>query len=123
MAIQYTDPIRVNMPVTLGIYTFTETNTGLVINLATDFVATAVYCQIKRIDDAWDSVTDTLTGAIVSAAGGTVKVASHTFTQIGNWDYQFYCVNAGGDKLWGEPVVFDVVKNTENLLRKEQINP
>ncbi len=123
MTVQYQYPVRVNMPVTLGIYTFTDANTGLVIDLSSDFAATAVYCEVKRIDDTWNVMTDTLTGSIVSAVGGTVKVESYEFLIIGQWNYQFYCVNSGGDKLWGEPVVFAVVKNTENLLRKEQINP
>ena len=111
------------MPVTLGVYTFTESNTGAVIPLDTTFVATSVSCEVKRVGDEWDGASDIVAGSIVSATAGTVKVASHTFTQIGYWSYQFYCTNAGGDKLWGEPVVFYVVKNVENLAQKEQITP
>lgn len=124
MSVQYSDPIRVNMPVVIGIYTFMDYNTDEVINLLTDFVAVSVYCQIKKIGDTWDAgVTQVVAGTIVSAAGGTVKVASYEFTSIGRYDYQFYCLNSAGDYLWGEPVLFDVVKNTENLLKYEQINP
>jgi len=123
MAVQYEYPVRVNQPVKLGVYTFTETNSGEPINLTSDFVATAVYCEIKRIGDVYDSGTDVLNGALVTPAAGTVQVAAYTFTQIGQWSYQFYCTNSGGSKLWGEPVVFQVVKNTENLQQHEQINP
>lgn len=123
MAVQFIYPVRVNQPVKLGVYTFTESNTGEPIDLTAQFVAVSVNCEIKRIGDVYDAGTDVLTGAFVTAAAGTVQVASYTFTQIGQWSYQFYCTDSGGNKLWGEPVVFQVVKNTENLQQYEQINP
>lgn len=118
MTVKYTKPVRVNMPVIVGVYTFTDANDSTVINLSTEFVATAVYCEIKRKGDAYSGAT-VLTGAIVSAAAGTVHVTSHTFTTAGIWTYQFYCTNAGGDKLWGEPVQFNVYGNVPQLTTNE----
>ena len=114
MTVQYDEAIRINMPVTLGIYTFTDANDDTAIDLTTDFVATAVYCEIKRKGDAYSAATQ-LAGAFVSAAAGTVKVTSHTHTVAGVWTYQFYCVNASAAKLWGEPVQYVVYGNVPNM--------
>lgn len=110
-------PVRINMPVKIGVYTFQD-ETGTAINLTSTFIATAYYCEIKRKGSAY-SAGDLLTGAAVSAAAGTVQVASHTFTTAGLWTYQFYAVNAAGSKLWGEPVQFEVVGNVPNLATNE----
>lgn len=112
-----TPPVRINMPVKIGVYTFKD-ETGTAINLTTTFVASAYYCEIKRLNMAYDATT-VLTGAAVSASAGTVQVASHTFTVAGTWQYQFYAQNSGGSKLWGEPVQFEVVGNVPNLATNE----
>lgn len=57
MTVEFDGTIRINMPVRIGIYAFVDMNTGAVIDLTTDFVATAVYCEIKRKGTAYDAST------------------------------------------------------------------
>lgn len=108
------EPIRADQAVTIGPYTFKDRDTKEVINLATTFIVTAVYCDIKRKGDAYSAGTR-LTGAVLVAGDGTVRVVSHAFDTPGTWTYQFICENAGGAELIGEPVEFTVAKNTRDL--------
>jgi hypothetical protein len=118
MTVKFDYPVRVNMPVTIGPYAFRDAVTNLPINLLTDFSVNEVKCELKLGGTSY-SVADVLTGSIVVAADGTVKVSSHTFTAIGTWMYQFYCTDLSGNKLWGEPVQFEVVKNVEDASTNE----
>ena len=109
--ITLTRPVRINMPVKIGVYTFTDQD-GTVINLTTDFVAVSVSCELKLYGAAYSTVSGSL---VSSGTTGQVQVASNTFTVEGSWTYQFYCVNGAGAKLWGEPVRFDAAENVEDL--------
>ena len=112
MTIEFNDPVRINMPVELGPYTFLKSKTqgGGIINLTTAFIPVSVWCELKRQGAAMVTVS----GSIVDGPGGIVHVASYTFTGVGIWQYQFYCLNASGAKLWGEPVQFYAAKNEED---------
>lgn len=114
MTVQIADPpVRINMPVEIGPYTFTDRD-GVVINLTTDFVAASVSCEIKRKGDAYSALT-VLSGSFIVAANGTVHVTSYTHTASGIWTYQFYCVNGSAQKLWGEPVQYEVAGNVPQM--------
>jgi hypothetical protein len=46
---------------------------------------------------------------------GKVKVERYKFMWVGVWDIQFFVVNPTGDRVYGEPMQFTVVKNVDDL--------
>ncbi len=90
--------------------TFDKPVRGTTIPLDSPVNYTSVSVELKLQGEVYS----TETAAFVSKAAGTVKLAAYTFTTVGQWMAQFYCVDGSGNKLWGEPVIFTVVKNTED---------
>lgn len=46
---------------------------------------------------------------------GKVFIPRYKFMWAGLWDIQFYAVNETGDRVYGEPIQFTVVKNVSDL--------
>ena len=117
MTVKYQNPVRINMPVEIGPYTFTDEN-GAIIDLTVNFIAVSISCELKLRGQLYA----TIVGGIVNGPAGIVNVPSYIFTfpvttpvtTSGIWTYQFYALNAGGQKLWGEPVQFFAVGNVED---------
>ncbi len=103
-------PVRINCAIKLGTYTYRDAATRRTINLEVDFVAVSVECHVKAPGMAYT----TETGAFVSKPSGMVHVATYTPTVVGVYQYQFFCIDATGNRLPGEPVQFEVFENIED---------
>lgn len=57
----------------------------------------------------------TVAGTITDAVAGVVKVDAYTFDTSGVWTAQFFCTDGSGNKLYGEPLQFNVVDNVDNM--------
>lgn len=108
---EFAKVVRVDSLLEIGPYTFLDQDDA-VINLTSDFVAVSVRCDLKR-KGALDIVEP---ATFVSQAGGTAHVALYTFTDPGIWMAQFVCTNAGGQELEGDPIIFNVVENVDDLI-------
>lgn len=109
--IKLTDKVRLNMPIQIGIYTFKDQDAA-VIDLSS---YTSVSCQLK----CQGQVYATQTASFVSKPAGTVKLTSYSHTVAGIWMAQFYCTDGSGNKLWGEPIRYEVVENIEDASLNE----
>jgi len=116
MTVSFQDPVRVNVALKLGPYTFMKrVGTGFTarlqaINLNTDFAAVSVTCQVKPPGLG----ISTVTASFVDKPSGVVQVDSYTPTVLGIWQYQFFAADGSGNRLAGEPVQFTVYKNEED---------
>jgi len=102
--------VRVNCAIKLGTYTYRDAATRRTINLETDFVAVSVVCHVKAPGVAYEVVT----ADFVSKPGGTVHVLTYTPAAVGDYQYQFFCIDVDGNRLPGEPVQFTVYENIED---------
>lgn len=104
--IQYRTPVRINTPQFLT-YTFTDQNKAP-INLSNYITC---FMEVKQQGFVFATVAAT----IQSASSGIVQLSTYTFLSAGVWNVQFYCVDGGGNRLFGEPLQVLTYDNVEDL--------
>lgn len=105
--IQSQFPVRANTANRLQ-YTFRD-QYGVLIDL-TSYIAVSVL--VKYQGNLFSSTPATFNSPTTSAV---VSLASIAFPFLGIWDVQFFCMDAGGNKLYGDPYQFRVVPNIDDL--------
>jgi hypothetical protein len=108
----YYTPVRINVPQEID-YTFEDQN-GVPIPLP-NYVT--VYLLVKC--EGFAAHVDQPATFVNKVTSSTVK-ATYTFTEVGSTSVQFYCVDADGKDLYGEPLNFRAVKNLNDLVIKDR---
>lgn len=108
--IEETFPVRVNSGTTLR-YIFRDRD-GVIIPLTN-------YTLVKFVSKVVGGTKAEIAAEFDDKAGGSVFVDDFSFDTTGIWNAQFYCEDAEGVKLYGEPIQFRVVKNVEDLDAEE----
>ena len=115
MTVPYIVPVRNKTGQTFQ-YTYRDQNKSIInlLNLsspASQPYTNSVFCELRLPGQA----VITVAGTFISQSGGVVATAAqYVFTIPGAWEAQFYCTDAAGNRLYGEPILFTVAKNQDD---------